>query len=120
MDANKQAETFAKVWVEAWNAHDLGKIISFYAEDVEFTSPNVARNMGEPSGVLRGVQKVQAYFKKGLELNPDLRFDLQQVLKGVHSITLCYHNHLNDKMGAEVMFFDGRGKVNRVYVHYVE
>ena len=30
---------FAGEWIAAWNAHDLGRILSHYTEDFEMSSP---------------------------------------------------------------------------------
>ena len=43
----ENAERLAREWVEAWNAHDLERILSHYAEDVEFASPFVAAILGD-------------------------------------------------------------------------
>ena len=31
----KQANEFAAEWIEAWNAHDLDRILSHYTDDFE-------------------------------------------------------------------------------------
>jgi ketosteroid isomerase-like protein len=36
------AEEFARSWYAAWNANDLERILSLYADDVELTSPLVS------------------------------------------------------------------------------
>ena len=37
------AERFAAEWVEAWNAHDLERVLSHYAEDFEMSSPYIVQ-----------------------------------------------------------------------------
>ena len=41
-----EAQDFAQEWIAAWNSHDLDRILSHYAEDVEVTSPLVEMIMG--------------------------------------------------------------------------
>jgi ketosteroid isomerase-like protein len=36
-DLNK----FALEWIESWNSHDLDRILSHYADDVEVTTPMI-------------------------------------------------------------------------------
>ena len=36
-DPNK----FAVKWIESWNSHDLNRILSHYADDVEVTTPMI-------------------------------------------------------------------------------
>jgi ketosteroid isomerase-like protein len=42
------ADHFAADWIESWNAHDLGRILSHYADDFEKSSPFIIQIAGEP------------------------------------------------------------------------
>jgi ketosteroid isomerase-like protein len=110
------AQRFAADWVAAWNAHDLERVLSHYADDFEMTSPLIAQVAGEPSGTLKGKAAVGAYWGKALQLIPDLRFELLTVLVGVGSITLHYRSARGPS--AEVLHFGADGKVVRAYAHY--
>lgn len=112
-----QAEKFAQAWVDSWNSHDLDRIMSHYADDFEMTSPFIVRLMNEPTGTIKGKEKVRAYWAQALERLPDLHFDLIEVLASVDSITIYYHAVLG-KRAAEVLFFDDNGKVRRAVAHY--
>jgi ketosteroid isomerase-like protein len=48
------AESFATEWIESWNAHDIDRVLSHYAEDFEMSSPVIIQVAGEPSGTLKG------------------------------------------------------------------
>ena len=39
MLSHEDALRFAREWIEAWNSHDLPKILSHYAEDFALTTP---------------------------------------------------------------------------------
>jgi ketosteroid isomerase-like protein len=112
-----QAQKFAKEWVDSWNSHNLERIMSHYADDFEMTSPFIVTMMNEPTGTLKGKEKVRAYWAQALERIPDLHFDFIEVLASLDSITIYYHAVL-DKRAAEVLFFDGNGKVRRAVAHY--
>jgi ketosteroid isomerase-like protein len=112
-----QAQKFGQEWVEAWNSRDLERILSHYADDFQMTSPFIAAMINEPSGTLKGKEKVRAYWAQALERLPDLHFDLIEVLASVDSITIYYHAVLG-KRAAEVLFFDDNGKVKRAVAHY--
>jgi ketosteroid isomerase-like protein len=113
----EQAEAFAAEWMAAWNAHDLERILSHYADGVQFHSPFVVQIAGEPSGRLIGKERLRAYFGEALKKYPDLKFTLLQVLTGVSSVTL-YYRSVKDLSAAEVMRLDNSGKVVRVDAHY--
>lgn len=118
MQAERQAR-FAEQWFEAWNTHDLDAILAHYAEDVEFTSPFVARLAGDPSGTLRGKAALRDYFGRGLAVYPDLHFELLRVLTGVDSVTL-YYRSVNGLHAAETMLVGADGLVKRVWAHYAD
>ena len=111
------AQRFASEWIDAWNAHDLERVLAHYADDFEMTSPYIAQIAGEPSGTLRGKAAVAAYWKKALGLIPDLRFELIAVLTGVDSVTLHYKG-AGGRLAAEVFHFRPDGKVIRAFAHY--
>jgi predicted ester cyclase len=117
MVTGEWAQEFAKEWVSAWNAHDLEAILAHYADGVVLTSPVAARLLGDPSGNVRGKAALRAYFSKGLEAYPNLRFELVDVLSGLSSVVLYYTNQVGKKSG-EFMEIDGNGKVIRVVANY--
>lgn len=77
----KFAKSFASEWVEAWNAHDIERVLSHYTDDFEMSSPIIVQLLGEPSGILRGKATVGAYWRKALQVVPDLRFELISMLR---------------------------------------
>lgn len=113
------AEQLAVAWMDAWNGHDLDRILSHYADDVEFTSPFVRRVLGSEEATLRGVEALRDYFGRALTAFPELRFELYQVLVGANSVVL-YYRSVRDLFAAETMELDGEGKVRRVLAHYCE
>lgn len=110
------AEHFAAEWIEAWNAHDLDRILSHYREDFTMSSPYIAQIAGEPSARLKGKAAVGAYWKAALERMPDLRFEHHATLVGASSVTIYYRGVRG--MAAEVFFFDADGHVVEAAAHY--
>ena len=107
---------FATDWIEAWNDHDLERIIAHYTDDFEMSSPGIAKVAGEASGTLKGKQRVAEYWAKALELQPNLRFELITAMAGVHSIVLYYKGPRG--LAAEVFHFNAAGKVKQAFNHY--
>jgi len=118
MMSEPEARALAREWVEAWNSHDLDRIMSHYADDFEMTSPFIAALMQEPSGTIRGKAKVREYWSQALRKVPDLNFKLIDVLLGVDSITI-YYQAVFGKRAAEVLFFDADHRVKRGIAHYI-
>lgn len=111
------AKEFAKDWIDAWNSHDLDRILSHYASEVVLVSPAAAKLIGDPSGTVRGKDAMRSYFQKGLEVFPNLKFTLVDVMHGLSSVVLYYENQRGTKTG-EFMEFDADGAVIRVVANY--
>ena len=110
------AERFANEWIDAWNSHDLGRILSHYTDEFEMSSPIIVQMMGEPSGTLKGKKAVGAYWAKALAVFPDLHFDLVSTFIGANSITLYFRWARG--LLAEVFVFGPDMKVTRSYAHH--
>jgi hypothetical protein len=107
---------FEREWIEAWNAHDIDRILSHYRRDVRFVSPLAARG-GAPQGRLQGLPALRDYFESGLASYPGLQFQPIVALGGVGSIALHYRS-VEDRRAIEVMELDAAGQVRRAVVHY--
>jgi hypothetical protein len=113
----EQVHALAREWMEAWNAHDLDRIMSHYADDVVLTSPVAAELLHEPSGTVRGAAALRSYFATGLAAFPRLRFELRDVMWGLSSVVLYYRNQ-RGTMAGELMELAPSGKIVRVVAHY--
>jgi hypothetical protein len=107
---------FEREWIEAWNAHDIDRILSHYRDDIRFVSPIAAR-FGTPDGEVRGLHALRAYFQRGLAAYPALHFQPIAALGGIGSIAVHYRS-VEDREAIEVMELDARGQVRRAAVHY--
>jgi len=108
---------FAAEWIDAWNSHDLDRILSHYAEDVEVTTPMIRVAMGIDDGTVHGKDVARQYWRAALQKVPDLHFELVEATQSVESIAL-YYKSVMGKMAVETMFFNDKGKVNKVIAHY--
>jgi len=111
------AEQFATHWIDAWNSHNLDRILAHYDDDFEMSSPLIPQIAGEASGTLRGKAAIGTYWSKALELLPDLYFELIATLVGVDTITL-YYTGAKGRPVAEVFHFGSSQKVVKAYSHY--
>lgn len=64
-----------------------------------------------------GKAALRAYFERGLAAYPELHFELEDMLCGVHSVVLYYVNQKGTHAG-EFMELTATGKVARVVAHY--
>ncbi len=113
------ARRIADDWIKAWNRHNVDAIVEHYAEDVQFTSPFVAKLTGAADGMLRGKPALRDYFAGGLRAYPALKFELLQILRGVQGFTLMYRS-VDGLLAAETMTFGAGDKIVRAEVYYSE
>ncbi|MEX1033762.1 MAG: nuclear transport factor 2 family protein [Cellvibrionaceae bacterium] len=104
------AEKFANSWIEAWNAHDLKRIFSLYEDDFRMSSPYISERMGVPAGALIGKDNIRPYWEKSLQLDPPIRFVLEDIYLGVSSIVLQYKS-VGRRRVCETFTFGESGKV---------
>lgn len=95
MSQHHQPSTLAalgRTWVEAWNARDLERVLTLYAEDTVMTSDRIPEMGFDASGTVRGKNALRAYFGKALGLIPNLHFTVVDVLVSPDSVVVFYEN----------------------------
>jgi ketosteroid isomerase-like protein len=100
-----------KQWIDAWNSHDLERILALYADDTEMTSDKIPALGFDPSGTVRGKERLRQYWRKGLDLLPNLHFTLIDLYVSPDSLVVFYRN----ERGAQICEYlrlnaDGRIK----------
>lgn len=83
------AREFAQDWVDAWNGHDLERILSHYDDEVLLTSPVALKLL-----------------------------NLIDVLWGTETIVIYYINNVRGSKTAEVMLLNPAGKIRCVWANY--
>jgi ketosteroid isomerase-like protein len=111
------ARRFADDWIQAWNSHDIERVLSHYAPDVELISPLMGRVLGQGKTTVRGVPALREYFSRALAAYPELQFVPRHVYAGARSVVVQYES-VGGRMSAEVLEFNDAGKVIRVLAHY--
>ena len=104
-------------WFDAWNSHDLDRILSHYTEDAEMISPMIQKLMSEPSGRLSGQAALRTYWGKALALVPDLHFEPVSVCWGVGSVVLTYRG-VAGRTVSEVLTLNPAHRIARAHAHY--
>jgi hypothetical protein len=111
------AGSFAQAWIDAWNSHDLNRILEHYAANVVFHSPFIVKVLDDNTGRIIGKPALSAYFTRALAAYPDLHFQLHTVLSGIDGITL-YYTSVKGLLAAETMLLDAAGNIATVHAHY--
>ena len=110
------ARQFAEEWIEAWNSCDLDRILSHYSDDFVMSSSRIPIIVDVESGVLKGKGAISAYWRRALEITPELRFELISLFVGADCLVLHYKSVRG--LATEVFFFNTEGKVIRAAANY--
>lgn len=111
------ANQFASQWIQAWNSHDINRIMEHYADDLEFHSPLIKVLSFNTKGIICTKDELARYFGRGLQEYPDLQFNLLCTLAGNESLVI-YYQSVKERMAAEYFRFNNQGKVMHVRCHY--
>ncbi|MDB5579296.1 MAG: nuclear transport factor 2 family protein [Bradyrhizobium sp.] len=95
--------TFAELWIDDWNSHDLERILKRYSENVVINSPYA--KIYSSGGQLRGKVDLRKYWKEALWRRPKLRFELIEVFAGHNAATIVYCEETSKRI-AETFVFD--------------
>lgn len=117
MITHEKAWQFAHEWLNAWNKHDIDLIMHHYADSIEFCSPVVQNVLGDPKGVVSGIDNLREYFTRQLKKFSTLHFQLLDVFTSPQSIVLYYKIN-RGLLAAEVMLLDSEFKAFKVYANY--
>ena len=89
-----RALAVAHEWIEAWNAHDLERVVAHFSKDVIVVSPLLEQLGLKSDGVIGGRREVLDYYRVGLAAAGDLHFELVDVFTGVTEVVILYRSHL--------------------------
>ena len=116
---SEAAAAFAQAWIAAWNAHDLDRILSHYADDIVFRSPLIRERYGKASGEVTGKVELRDYWSGAFRTGAaSLRFELLDVLAGVDGGAIRYFSTTRGCEVVEVFAIDAAGLVNRAAAFY--
>ena len=112
----QERESFAKAWLNGWNERNLERIVSHYADDVEFQSPFAVHLLGDAWRTIKGKKELTHYFERVLAAVPGkIEFEFLGVFHGVD--TLVVHFQSKEFISAECMELNREGKVCRAMAH---
>jgi hypothetical protein len=113
----EDAEAHAKDWIGAWNSHDLERIMSFYSQDVVFEAETVRARWRKPEGKLVGIAELGKHFALGLELAPQLKFQLEQVFLAPSGYAILYQRE-NGNHVIDCVTINDAGQAAKVIAYY--
>jgi ketosteroid isomerase-like protein len=93
MSLSKKNERIGRAWLEAFNAHDVDRLVALYAEGATHTSPKIRALHPGTGGQLRGRAALKAWWDDANRRNPDLRYELVTLTASDDRVFLEYVRH---------------------------
>ncbi|WP_259068595.1 nuclear transport factor 2 family protein [Mucilaginibacter sp. X4EP1] len=105
-------------WLDAWNCHDIERIMAHYAEDIEFIAQTVVKRWGKADGKLVGKAELRKHFEKGLELAPEIHFEVDQILWSPNGYAALYRRENNNQV-LDAVELNAEGLAIKVTAYYL-
>ncbi len=102
----QQNETIAKAWFEAFNEHDLEKLLSLYHNEAKHYSPKLKIRKPETNGLVVGKDALRAWWKDAFERLPSLHYEVTNLTANKTRIFMEYVRKVEneeDMMVAELL-----------------
>ena len=75
-EENKQ---IALQWFEAFNSHNLEKLLSLYHDNAEHFSPKLKIRLPETKGLIKGKAALRSWWQDAFERLPSLRYEVKKL-----------------------------------------
>jgi ketosteroid isomerase-like protein len=72
---SEQVISIARHWFQAFNEHDLEKLLSLYKEDAQHFSPKLKVRQPQTQGLITGKDALREWWKDSFERLPSLRYE---------------------------------------------
>ncbi len=114
-----QNESIAQQWFDAFNAHDLERLLSLYDDNAQHYSPKLKVRLPETNGLVIGKDALRAWWKDSFQRLPGLRYRPTTLTANNDRVFMEYIRSVGDEpdmLVAEALEIkDGRIIASRVY-----
>ncbi len=89
---NKQ---IALTWFEAFNEHNLEKLLSLYDENAQHYSPKLKIRQPETQGLIKGKGALRTWWKDAFDRLPSLQYEVKKLTADEQQVFMEYIRHVN-------------------------
>lgn len=118
MSAEKNL-SIAMLWFEAFNAHNLEKLVSLYDDEAEHFSPKLKIRHPETKGLVSGKDALRTWWQDAFERLPSLHYKVTSLTSNADRVFMEYVRSVENEdtmLVAEVLEIkEGRIMTSRVY-----
>jgi ketosteroid isomerase-like protein len=111
--------SIAHAWFEAFNAHNLEKLLSLYDDDAEHYSPKLKIRQPETNGLIVGKNALRNWWEDAFQRLPTLHYKVTSLTSDADRVFMEYIRKVDnesDMLIAEVLEIkEGKIIASRVY-----
>lgn len=115
----EQNLSIAHAWFEAFNAHNLEKLLSLYDDEARHFSPKLKLRHPETNGLVTGKEALRNWWKDAFERLPSLHYKVTSLTSNADRVFMEYIRTVTgepDMLVAEVLEIKDRKIIaSRVY-----
>ncbi len=85
-----ELEKIANEWFDAFNMHDIEKLLALYDENAEHYSPKLKAHHPETNGLIKGKQALRNWWTDAFKRLPQLHYELLQLTANSEQVFMEY------------------------------
>jgi limonene-1,2-epoxide hydrolase len=97
LTASEKNKQIARLWFEAFNAHDLEKLLALYDNRAQHYSPKLKVKQPETLGLIAGKNNLRVWWKEAFERLPDLRYEVKRLTADEEQVFMEYLRHTTNE-----------------------
>ncbi|GAB1446220.1 MAG: nuclear transport factor 2 family protein [Cyclobacteriaceae bacterium] len=116
---NNELNRTALEWFEAFNQHDLEKLLRLYHEEAEHYSPKLKVKYPETLGLIKGKEALRNWWQEAFERLPSLQYKMLHLISHENRVFMDYIRQVDNeedlRVGETLEINDGLIVASRVY-----
>ena len=90
----EQNKRIAIKWFEAFNKHNLEKLLSLYDENAEHFSPKLKIRLPETQGLIKGKVALRSWWQDAFVRLPTLKYEVKKLTADDEQVFMEYIRHV--------------------------
>ena len=94
---SQNLDSIAFKWFEAFNEHNLEKLLSLYDDKAEHYSPKLKVKHPETNGLISGKEALRVWWQDAFERLPTLHYDVKSLTSNDYRVFMEYIRMVTDE-----------------------
>jgi ketosteroid isomerase-like protein len=116
---NSTNRTIALAWFEAFNEHNLERLLELYHDNAEHYSPKLKLRLPATQGLIKGKASLRSWWRDSFDRLPSLRYEVISLTANDQRVFMEYIRHVEGeediRVGEVLEITANKIKASRVY-----